>query len=301
LQESRSPDGLAGTEASQNEGRQQGEAGLARFNVRCRTCKVTRAFLTPQGANSFILEHAGHEVVDGRYDSMAGVISEEFLHSGPQKPQPEGKREPAREEAAAPEVIEEPEPSHEVVRVETRIEATAPEMKQPAVLSEKDLREPLLLARSSYIEDSDERRMEALVVSRALKEFRWNVEPPYVIGILMDDNLSVETNIGVISSSMVRRVEELGYTFVAVNTPQGSPVAWFKRGGVDVSVLTQSPQPQGTMHLKQGKRTYGKDKAVKEESFLSLLMTVRDMDSERLKSVADTLRAAAKTEPDIQS
>jgi len=168
-------------------------------------------------------------------------------------------------------------------------------------LSENDLKEPLLLARSSYIGDSDEKRIDALRVSRALKEFRWNVEPPYVIGVMVDDNLSVETNIGLISSSMVERVEKLGYKFVAVNAPQGSPVAWFKREAQDA---LEANLPVGDaermMQISHGKRTYDEDKAVWEESFVSLLMSVKDMDVQKLKRVTDIIKSE-RPEPDLQS
>jgi len=171
----------------------------------------------------------------------------------------------------------------------------------PSLLSEYDLEEPLLLARSSYIGESREKRIDALRVSRALKEFKWNVEPPYVIGVMVDDNLSVETNIGVISSSVVERVEKLGYKFVAVNVPQGSPVAWFKREAQG-SLETSSPvgDAETMMQISQGKRTYDKDKAVWQESFVSLLMTVKDMDGQNLKRVTNIIRSE-RPEPDLQS
>jgi len=170
----------------------------------------------------------------------------------------------------------------------------------PSLLSEKDLKEPLLLARSSYIGESDEKRIDALRVSRALKEFRWNVEPPYVIGVMVDDNLSVETNIGVISSAMVERVEKLGYKFVAMNAPQGSPIAWFKREAQE-AFETNSPvgDAERMMHIRQGTRTYDKDKAVWQESFVSLLMTVKDMDGQKLKRVTNIIKSE-RPEPDLQ-
>jgi len=171
----------------------------------------------------------------------------------------------------------------------------------PSLLSEKDLEEPLLLARSSYIGESHEKRIDALRVSRALKEFKWNVEPPYVIGIMVDDNLSVETNIGVISNSMVERVEKLGYKFVAVNVPQGSPVAWFRREARE-SLETNSPvgDAETMMQISQGKRTYDKDKAVWQESFVSLLMTVKDMDGQKLQRVTNIIKSE-QPEPDLHS
>jgi len=191
-------------------------------------------------------------------------------------------------------------PSPQAIQsAETRMEE--PVAAAPSPLSEKDLEEPLLLARSSYIGESREKRVDALRVSRALKEFKWNVEPPYVIGIMVDDNLSVETNIGVISNSMVERVEKLGYKFVAVNAPQGSPVAWFKREA-QWSLATNSPvgDAETMMQISQGRRTYDKDKAVWQESFVSLLMSVKDMDGQNLKRVTNIIKSE-RPEPDLQS
>ena len=206
----------------------------------------------------------------------------------------------ARERVEAAVHVEEPAPtSQEIQPVETRVrELVAP---PPPVLSEKDLNEPLLLARSSYIGESDEQRMDALRVSRALKEFKWNVEPPYVIGVMVDDNLSVETNIGVISTAMVARVEKLGYKFVAVNAPQGSPVAWFKKEAEDApGTGFTAGDPERMMQIHQGKRTYDGDKAVWEESFVSLLMSVKDMDGQKLKHVTEIIKSE-RPEPDIRS
>lgn len=302
-------------ETMQSGGRATSDAGGPQFNVRCRTCKVSRVFLTPQGVNAFILEHAGHEVVDSRFDTVSSVVSEEILRGESKPRQEEGPvlasevvLEPRFEDQGSKQ-IDEPRPEPDTAEpavapqpeLPVLVQAEAPpEERRPVLLSEEEKREPLLLARSSYVEDSEERRAEALKVSRALKEFRWNVEPPYVIGVMVDDNLSIETNIGVISSSVVKRVEELGYAFVAINVPQKSPIAWFKKSGGELGMLAPSLDAERTMNIEQRKRTYDKDKAVWEESFLSLLMTVKDMDSERLKDVANTIRSAVRAEPDLQ-
>ena len=294
-------------------------SGMPHFNVSCQICRISKTFLTMQGVNGFRGEHEGHVVIEGRL--FEGVLT-------PKKP--EVVAEISNPQAGAvPDVTPESEDviaevialetkseAKEVADVELREEAPAPhpvviepaEMRlreriTPAtsLLSAKDLDEPLLLARSSYIGESEEKRFDALRVSRALKEFKWNVEPPYVIGIMVDDNLSVETNIGVISSSMLKRVEELGYKFVATNAPQGSPVAWFKR------LAQESPEtdiPVGdmerTMQVTKGTRTYDKDKAVWEESFQTLLMTVKNMDGQKLNRITSIIKSE-RPEPDLQS
>jgi len=306
--------------------------------VSCQTCRISKTFVTLQGANGFFEEHDGHQVIEGRlFETLRSAKEPEGIAEEVPKPQAEEPREtiagPAEETGheltpqveEAPEVIAGPD---EVVAQELKpqtmeradalepVEAQAPllqvvkpveiQAKEPVAAapsppSEEDLEEPLLLARSSYIGDSKEKRMDALRVSRALKEFKWNVEPPYVIGIMVDNNLSVETNIGVISSSMVERVEKLGYKFVAVNVPQGSPVAWFKREAQEAPG-TGSPvgDAETMMQISQGKRTYDKDKAVWQESFVSLLMTVKDMDGQKLKHVANIIKSE-QPEPDLQS
>jgi len=54
------------------------------------------------------------------------------------------------------------------------------------------------------------------------------------------------------------------------------------------------------MQISHGKRTYDEDKAVWEESFVSLLMSVKDMDVQKLKRVTDIIKSE-RPEPDLQS
>lgn len=309
------------------------------FNVSCQTCRISKTYVTLQGVNSFFGEHEGHRVIEGglferpltakRAEAVAEEASKPRAEEAPAQEVAAASAEviaqvgePSLEEATTPAeaIAQELHPQAEgTANAQAREEAPAPfaplaQMTQsaevqrreptlavaPPFLSEGDLEEPLLLARSSYIGESREKRIDALRVSRALKEFKWNVEPPYVIGVMVDDNLSVETNIGVISSSMVERVEKLGYKFVAVNVPQGSPVAWFKREARG-SLETNSPvgDSETMMQISQGKRTYDKDKAVWQESFVSLLMSVKDMDGQNLKRVTNIIKSE-RPEPDLQ-
>jgi hypothetical protein len=325
-------------ETIQGERRSTVDSKIPHYNVSCQTCRISKTFVTLQGANGFFEEHEGHQVIEGRlFETLRAPKEPEAIEEEVSKPQAEEPREaiaspsevtvqeltsPVEE---APEVIvgpgevvaQAPEPqAMEGADALAPVEAQAPLLQvvkpvetqaiepvaaAPSLPSEEDIDEPLLLARSSYIGDSKEKRMDALRVSRALKEFKWNVEPPYVIGIMVDNNLSVETNIGVVSSSMVERVEQLGYKFVAVNAPQGSPVAWFKREARDAPG-TGSPvgDADTMMQISHGKRTYDKDKAVWQESFVSLLMTVKDMDGQKLKHVTDVIKSE-QPEPDLQS
>ena len=352
-------------ETIQNGTRSTVGSGTPHFNVSCQTCRISKTFVTLQGANAFFDDHEGHKVVEGMLferpqtakkpdkievskpqaeevrevlEGSGAVVAQEIKPEVEEVPEVIAERSPAdkepdgiAEEVSKPQVDEAPEIAtesgevtaqeikpqvEEAAEAEVREETQAPlppvtqpaeiQLKEPiaaapSLLSEKDLEEPLLLARSSYIGESDEKRFDALRVSRALKEFKWNVEPPYVIGIMVDDNLSVETNIGVISSSMVERVEKLGYKFVAMNAPQGSPVAWFKReaqGALETNLPVGDAERM--MHIRQGTRTYDKDKAVWQESFVSLLMTVKDMDGQKLQRVTDIIKSE-RPEPDLQS
>ena len=409
-------------ESMQDAARSAADSGTPHYNVSCQSCRVSKTFFTMQGVNSFVMEHDGHMVIEGRlFESPLAAKKPAVVAVEAPKPQAEeapeavaappevdveeaeppmaevpevaaesdavnaqdamsleevsrlfatpeegavyGVEPPAEE---APEVVEAPdhvaaqeviekvdvpeevapmevdvqelkpvaeeasqvvaEPAEEAVEqagpravardeVAVSVEAPVPPLqailpaevlaREPLAaappLSEKDLKEPLLLARSSYIGESEEKRMDALRVSRALKEFKWNVEPPYVIGVMVDDNLSVETNIGVISTAMVARVEKLGYKFVAVNAPQESPVAWFKKEAQDApGTAFPAGDPERMMQIHHGKWTYDGDKAVWEESFVSLLMSVKDMDGQKLKHVTEIIKSE-RPEPDIKS
>ena len=91
------------------------------------------------------------------------------------------------------------------------------------------LRGPLLLGKFSQIEEGEEYSQEALKISKALGQFRWNIEPPYVIGALFDDIVSIQGQAGSITKDALEKVEELGYRFIAVDAPNGCVTAWFKK------------------------------------------------------------------------
>ena len=88
---------------------------------------------------------------------------------------------------------------------------------------------PLLLGKSSQIQEGEEYSQEALKISKALGQFRWNIEPPYVIGALFDDIVSIQAQAGSITKDVLEKVEELGYRFIAVDAPNGCVTAWFKK------------------------------------------------------------------------
>ncbi|MGH9920898.1 MAG: hypothetical protein ACRD6W_18775, partial [Nitrososphaerales archaeon] len=84
------------------------------------------------------------------------------------------------------------------------------------------------------------------------------------------------------------------------NAPKGSPVAWFKREVQDAPGTGLGGNPETMMQIHQGKRTYDPDKAVWEESFVSLLMSVKDMDGQKLKHVTEIIKSE-RPEPDVRS
>ena len=87
----------------------------------------------------------------------------------------------------------------------------------------------LLLGKFSFVKEGENYNAEAKRISNVLKAFRWKVEPPYVIGALFDDNLSIQSNTGVVSREIIMGIEQLGYNFIAVESPKGVLAAWFKK------------------------------------------------------------------------
>ena len=91
--------------------------------------------------------------------------------------------------------------------------------------------EDLLLGKLSYLEEGEEFRAEALRVSKALRKYRWNTEPPYVIGAMFDDLISIQSQTGMIKAEAIEGIRALGYSFVAIEAPAGVVTAWFRKDG----------------------------------------------------------------------
>src|SRR5207247_3908645 len=87
---------------------------------------------------------------------------------------------------------------------------------------------PLLLGKSSHVQEGEEYNEEALRISKALGQFRWNIEQPYVIGALFDDIVSIQAQAGSINKDALEKVEELLYRLIAVDTPNDCLTASFK-------------------------------------------------------------------------
>jgi hypothetical protein len=94
----------------------------------------------------------------------------------------------------------------------------------------------VLLAKDAFIKEGEKYRQESVRISQSLKEFRWKIQPPYVISILFDDSLGIQSTTGTISRELLSKVENLGYQFVAVEAPEGVPTAWFRKGVVAANV-----------------------------------------------------------------
>jgi hypothetical protein len=140
------------------------------------------------------------------------------------------QKEMVVEEVPAPtpvlvEEVAEPEPVRPVM--------TVPEQKpaKPAVSQAEAASEEVLLGKLSYIQPGDEYQKEGVRISKLLRKFRWNTEPPYVIGAMFDNLVSVQSQTGMIKASAIEAITKLGYTFVAIEAPSGTVTAWFRKQG----------------------------------------------------------------------
>ncbi len=142
-----------------------------------------------------------------------------------------GLHKPANGAETPKEVVAVTEPA-QAKKVE---EVAQPEAKAAVVptIPRREMKKevPLLLAKSSNIQEDAENRNEATKISKVLMEFwyRWNRVPPYGIKVLFDDNMSIQSNTGVISAGLVKRIEDIGYKFMAFGASRGALTAWFKK------------------------------------------------------------------------
>ncbi|MDG7023191.1 MAG: hypothetical protein JRN45_01575 [Nitrososphaerota archaeon] len=146
---------------------------------------------------------------------------------------PEAGPEPI---AAEPKVEAAEEPKQEIQPKREAPVAKAPPQAVPAAPAPartSPLPEDVLLGKRSYVQEGEEFAQECVRVSKVLKKFRWNTEPPYVIGAMFDDLMCVQSQNGMIKSSLVEEVKKLGYAFVAIEAPGGIVSAWFKKSEAD--------------------------------------------------------------------
>ena len=122
-----------------------------------------------------------------------------------------------------------PSPESKEVSIPARKEVAAMRPSEDSQHIEVEEDHYLLVSRSWYIEGGPKNMREAVRISRLLRPFRWNIEPAYTIGVMVDDILSVETANGEIGGDMTKQVEGAGYKFSSVSVEKGKPVAWFKK------------------------------------------------------------------------
>ena len=226
---------------------------LPRFVAHCEDCGVSKTFHTELGVNYFEDMHEGHAMT---VEDELGETQLETELSDPTPDQPsasdvlqvlsninaiaqESNPRPQRmeqvteqhlaevtEEEPITEVVadlpppreELPETKVSVVRVSAQPEESVPE-EEPCVL----------LSKYSFVKEGERYAREAIRISQALRDLRWKIEPPYVISALFDDNLGIESNTGSIGRELLSKIEEIGYKFVAMESPKGVLTAWFKK------------------------------------------------------------------------
>ena len=140
--------------------------------------------------------------------------------------------EAPREEPVAPAVLEaEPMPvSVQEVEVEVPKAPVVPTHTAAAELPKAQApAEEVLLGKLSYVQPGAEYRDASVRISKVLRKYRWNTEPPYVIGAMFDDLMSIQSQTGMIRASAIQAVAELGYEFIAIEAPSGVMTAWFKK------------------------------------------------------------------------
>jgi hypothetical protein len=198
---------------SQSERGSASEKRLRR--IACLDCGKVANVLSEAGETYFRLEHKGHTVTVEEVGQPAGgnlsppTAAKQAAKRGSDAPDEAAER---RERKASP----------------AQQKEAAGQPAKPAAASVFRSGE-LMLARSSYIEDSDEAAAEARRVSKVLAEFRWNVTPPYAISMIFADSLCITSDVGPLARELVDRIELLGYSFVAFEASNSRPMAWFKR------------------------------------------------------------------------
>jgi len=168
--------------------------------------------------------------------------------------------------------------------------------------------EPLLLAKSSYIQEGEENRKEAVRISKILRAFRWNVEPAYMIGVIFDGNVSIETSTGVISGTLVKQIEDLGYYLVAVNVSKESPTAWFKKTPLPSLTASNESEIVRELHRKideqsrmldEERRRFDQERAGWEERFQSLSKLIASKGEDEGRKESEAVAAESLPEPDL--
>lgn len=231
-----------------------------KFKVKCDTCRVSQTYYTDVGVRYFKTIHSDHNVVE---DSASRVSETPEVHAPRTIQEPvkhayvTGQKNDHPFSVVRSEPVQAEKSPQTAESIPTQItssmrEGIRPRLAEGALLlppkQEKSRRSEvsishvsakmegvptsLLLSKFSFLKEGESYRTEAIRVSNVLRTFRWKVQPPYVIGALFDDNLSIQSSTGVVSREVIMGIEQLGYYFVAVESPKGVMTAWFKKEGV---------------------------------------------------------------------
>lgn len=141
----------------------------------------------------------------------------------------------------------------------------------------------ILLARTSYIEDRAEAEQEARRVSKALKQLRWNITPPYTISMLFSDILCITSESETIERGLIEKIEGLGYSFSGFEANNSRPLAWFKRK--EREEPPESQAPEDAAKLEELARTVH-DQGAEIEKEMARINEERRKIAEDLKTLA---------------
>jgi hypothetical protein len=226
------------------------------YKIACEDCGVVKVYHTPIGIRYFEDMHFGHRITlkeEAEPEVAVADVNENIATTVLEPPQRvisvNAKRVDAEARSPELEAVAEQEKIVEnlqkLLEQHDKSEQVAPPAAIPAEVSvvqvdetaQESKEEPtVLLGKYAFIKEGEKYRQEAVRISQALKEFRWKIEPPYVISILFDDSLGIQSTTGTISRELLAKVEQLGYQFVAVEAPEGVPTAWFRKGVVAANV-----------------------------------------------------------------
>jgi len=114
---------------------------------------------------------------------------------------------------------EEPKPTVEGERLS---ESTRPVLQSTTF---KELSNSPSLEAPSYTREEN----DGLRLSHVLKEFQWNMTPPYTMGDIFDDIVSIRSQNGAMSGELIQRIGLVGFDFIAIDESGGCLTAWFKK------------------------------------------------------------------------
>ncbi|MEM3267168.1 MAG: hypothetical protein QXR69_00585 [Conexivisphaerales archaeon] len=245
--------------------------------VTCATCKVTKRFLTRQGAKSFEMEHLGHEIVEDPLNNEVKQTREDksatleklyvemipvdgndvaliqvtgispsgiaFVVNFPRERIKDVAKLLSEQSYIRSEggVVERFVWGKEAVEISNEVANLLGSI--PIQQEKKEIREEVVRVKQDVEKTAEKAEVQPMTqdikdtITKVLDSYRWNTQPPYRVGVIMNDILSIETSTGIISRGLIEKIERLGYTFTAINIQEGTPVAWFRKGKLETSDL----------------------------------------------------------------